>query len=668
MLVSPHSVRADGGSSIVQQNSVFVSESANPAITFTSSVTSGNVVVVAIDVEESTSNIVTSVTDTLGTSFTEPAASPSILSQAAGVAYIYYGTAASTGSDTITVHMSVVNEDDIFVYEVAGITTVGATAVAGTSGSETRTASESTSPAAFTTEGFLLMTSETDLTDTCTAGAGFTCATEPIGDSFGLTEYSTTGVSSPTSFPMTLNQADWWDAVGIAFNASGASSSPLVQQASGGCTFCESHTSTASFSQEVTAGDLIVVGASTSFEPIDPVPLFTVNDTLGSTYTQAVAYCYEVAQDSCAAIYYATAPSSGGEVTVTVTLNAPADPQSLDIFIYELTGVTTAGAATATGQGESYIPLSPVMMAPVMADGLPNTAVSTSPASFTNQAFLLGVVNAVQFEDPPISLTPGAGFTASVPSSGSGRGFAQYSVSGVTSPTTFPGTLDSIGLYWVEVGLALNYPQPSTGVSCPSVTGGVAVPAGATFTDYYGRTWTVPGGSTYTYFFAGPQSNIPPPLQQGFGGEYVTYNGQQGWIISFSCSGSPSGTSTTGTSSSSGTGSTTSCPTTPFADSVAFTAASATWSSSGSGQSVSVPLTNCWTSTLPLTIYATLNSGSTTYVLVGQATAASGQTVMVTCQVPFALVPHGEYTVTFAAVTGANVAVSAPSAPIFLIV
>ena len=36
----------------------------------------------------------------------------------------------------------------------------------------------------------------------------------------------------------------------------GVSQPPLVQQASGGCSFCDGKTSTASFSQQVTAGDL----------------------------------------------------------------------------------------------------------------------------------------------------------------------------------------------------------------------------------------------------------------------------------------------------------------------------------------------------------------------------------------------------------------------------
>ena len=42
-------------------------------------------------------------------------------------------------------------------------------------------------------------------------------------------------------------------------------------------------------------------------------------------------------------------------------------------------------------------------------------------------------------------------------------------------------------------------------------------------------------GNMTSYFFAGSQSSIPAPLLQGFGGEYGTHNGQQGWIITDYC-------------------------------------------------------------------------------------------------------------------------------------
>jgi sugar lactone lactonase YvrE len=75
---------------------------------------------------------------------------------------------------------------------------------------------------------------------------------------------------------------------------------------------------------------------------------------------------------------------------------------------------------------------------------------------------------------------------------------------------------------------------------CPSASGGTYMPVGATFADQYGNVWAAPGGSanggTYSsYFFPGPPSAVPPPMLQGWGGDYGTYNGQQGWIVTFFC-------------------------------------------------------------------------------------------------------------------------------------
>lgn len=66
------------------------------------------------------------------------------------------------------------------------------------------------------------------------------------------------------------------------------------------------------------------------------------------------------------------------------------------------------------------------------------------------------------------------------------------------------------------------------------------MPVGATFTDSYGNTWTAPGGTAdggvfSSYFFTGPEPNIPAPMLQGWGGVYGTYLGQQGWIVTFYC-------------------------------------------------------------------------------------------------------------------------------------
>jgi len=98
-----------------------------------------------------------------------------------------------------------------------------------------------------------------------------------------------------------------------------------------------------------------------------------------------------------------------------------------------------------------------------------------------------------------------------------------------------------------------------------------------------------------------------------------------------------------------------------FADSITFTTSSATWGQSGAASGIFVPVTNSWSAGQQLTIYATLKSGSSTYVLVGGLTVASGQTTTVFLQDFLTPVPVGTYSVTFSAITTANQAVSGPT-------
>jgi hypothetical protein len=100
---------------------------------------------------------------------------------------------------------------------------------------------------------------------------------------------------------------------------------------------------------------------------------------------------------------------------------------------------------------------------------------------------------------------------------------------------------------------------------------------------------------------------------------------------------------------------------------VSFATANATWGPSGAAQGVSVPVSNgCWPETFQLTIYATLKSGTSTYVLEGGAAVAYNQTATVFLQDYLTNVPAGLYAVTFSAITTSNEAVSAPTTPISL--
>jgi len=95
--------------------------------------------------------------------------------------------------------------------------------------------------------------------------------------------------------------------------------------------------------------------------------------------------------------------------------------------------VKTAGLATASGYGTG-------------------TLISTSSSiSFQAGAFLLGVIGMNSFQE---NATAGTGFAVSIDNSGIGVAYAQYSISGVPSTTSFQATTKS-AVSWAEVAIAL---------------------------------------------------------------------------------------------------------------------------------------------------------------------------------------------------------------------
>jgi len=201
-------------------------------------------------------------------------------------------------------------------------------------------------------------------------------------------------------------------------------SSTMMQQNSGGCFGCSSTLSLA-FANGVTSGNVIVIGvviADASFT------VASVTDTLGSSFTQAVASTNT--STPIVYIYYAILSSSGHDI-VTVSFSAAAPAQS--VYLYEVSSVTTVGVATATGSGTGM-------------------SISTSsPASFQTGAFLLGVIGTNSMRG---SASPGAGFILSPDNSGLGVAYAQYSISGAPAQTNFQASTNS-SVNWVEDGIAL---------------------------------------------------------------------------------------------------------------------------------------------------------------------------------------------------------------------
>jgi len=156
--------------------------------------------------------------------------------------------------------------------------------------------------------------------------------------------------------------------------------------------------------------------------------LTSLTDSLGSSFTKAVTSTN--VPPPIVYIYFTTLSTSGTEI-VTATFSAAAPAQS--VYIYEISGVTTTGLATATGSGTG-------------------TSVSTSTSvPFQTGAFLLGIIGTNSFGG---TATAGPGFTLSTDNSGKGITYAQYSITGVSSPTNFQATISS-AVSWAEDAIVL---------------------------------------------------------------------------------------------------------------------------------------------------------------------------------------------------------------------
>lgn len=234
-----------------------------------------------------------------------------------------------------------------------------------------------------------------------------------------------------------------------------ASGATLVQQSSGFCNQPEGHDCasgmvTASFGSSVTSGDVVVVGAVY----FGTTGVSSVSDSLGSSFTQAVSLADKTGL-IISYIYYAPLSTSGTDsVTVSYNLsgaeacNSPTTTTcALDVYIYEVSGVTTVGAATGSGNTATA-----------------SESIATSSVAFNSGAFLLGMMST----SSGYPITPGSGFTLSTPVSISA---AQYATSGVGSPTDFPASSPDYAYYWVETGLAL---EPGTIVVVSALTTSVS--------------------------------------------------------------------------------------------------------------------------------------------------------------------------------------------------
>jgi len=166
--------------------------------------------------------------------------------------------------------------------------------------------------------------------------------------------------------------------------------------------------------------------------------------------------------------YFTQGPSSGWDSArypdqvfiyyTTASTNLPSDSVSVvfadtcgsgcfegNIYVYDVSGVTTDSWGEGSGTGHSFT--SPY-------------TVGTSPVSFQGGAFLLGMMGS----STGPGAQPGAEFTLSPDNSKTGLSYAEYSVCQPPSvtclsgyqPTTFPATLNYPGGDWAEAGIAFN--------------------------------------------------------------------------------------------------------------------------------------------------------------------------------------------------------------------
>ena len=195
-------------SSIVQQNNggCVWCESTTLAVTFSSDVASGNVVVVGI--EAMRWDQLSSLSDSFDSSYTQAVTS----TDGNDYVYIYYATLSSSGSDTVTATFSSSGEatvQNVYIYEVSGVVPTGAV-VDNNAGAGTSSVS-ATNFVSFPPGAFLLGMIGTEdghtypsAGMTVTPGAGFTLSPDNSGSRFSHAQYAISGVSSPTNFPATI--------------------------------------------------------------------------------------------------------------------------------------------------------------------------------------------------------------------------------------------------------------------------------------------------------------------------------------------------------------------------------------------------------------------------------------------------------------------------------
>jgi len=198
-------------SALVQQNNVeCLGCSSRLSVSFINDVASGNVILVSVVVADASFTL-SSLTDSLGSTFTHAVTSTNIPPP---TVYIYFATLSTSGAEVVTATFSAAApEESVYIFEVSGVTTVGLENATGT-GTGT---SISTSSVASQTGAFLLGIIGTNgFGGTVTAGAGFTLNPDNSGIGATYAQYSISSVTSPTNFQASTNSPITWAEAAIA--------------------------------------------------------------------------------------------------------------------------------------------------------------------------------------------------------------------------------------------------------------------------------------------------------------------------------------------------------------------------------------------------------------------------------------------------------------------
>lgn len=198
-------------STLVQQNNVECSNcSSTLSVSFTNNVASGDVIVVGVVIADASFTL-SSLTDSLKSSFTQAVTSTNVPPP---TVYIFYANLTSSGADIVTATFSAAAPaESVYIYEVSGVRTTG---MATATGSGLGTSISTSLPVTFQAGAFLLgIIATNSFGGNLTTGTGFAPSEDNSGLGVTHAQYSISNATSTTNFPATTNSEVGWVEDGI---------------------------------------------------------------------------------------------------------------------------------------------------------------------------------------------------------------------------------------------------------------------------------------------------------------------------------------------------------------------------------------------------------------------------------------------------------------------